>query len=146
MLAAQKGSIPPGGVTGCAALADAPPGDRHSMAFCGALVATGEALAVVVATGEATQIGQISGLLAAVGTLETSLLRRINGFGRRFSDFAFSAPLLLFVIAVALRGFAWDEARMAVVALAVGQVPEWRRQWSPSRLHSGCGAWWRARP
>lgn len=50
------------------ALADAPPGDRHSMAFCGALVAKGEALAVVVATGEATQIGQISGLLAAVGT------------------------------------------------------------------------------
>ncbi|WP_112310885.1 HAD-IC family P-type ATPase [Pseudogemmobacter bohemicus] len=104
--------------------ADAPPGDRHSMAFSGTLVATGHGQGVVVATGAATQIGHISGLLAAVDTLETPLLRQINGFGRRFSGFAFAAALILFLFAVTLRGFAWDEALMAVVALAVGLVPE----------------------
>src|SRR5690606_30075471 len=38
--------------------------------------------------------------------------------------FALAGAALVFAFAVTLRGFGWDEALMAVVALAVGLVPE----------------------
>ena len=51
--------------------ADAPLGDRSSMAFSGTLVAKGQAIGVVVATGSRTEIGRISGMLHAVPPLVT---------------------------------------------------------------------------
>src|SRR5690606_15842720 len=45
-------------------------------------------------------------------------------FGRRFTWFAIAGALLLFLFAVLVRDFAWDDALIAVVALAVGVVPE----------------------
>jgi magnesium-transporting ATPase (P-type) len=103
---------------------DAALGDRHPMAFSGTLVAAGQGTGVVIATGMATEMGRISALLGGVEQLTTPLLRQINAFGRRFTAFAFVGAAALFVFAVTLRGFAWDEALMAVVALAVGLVPE----------------------
>jgi len=99
-------------------------GDRKSMAFSGTLVITGQATGVVVATGLQTQIGRVSALLGGVEDLTTPLLRQVNAFGRRFTLVAFSGASALFVFAVALRGYGWEEALMAVVALAVGLVPE----------------------
>lgn len=103
---------------------DAPLGDRHSLAFSGTMVTTGQATAVVVATGAATQIGRISGLLRGVDALTTPLLRQINDFARRFTWFMLGGAALLFAFAVLLRGFAWDDALIAVVAVAVGVIPE----------------------
>ncbi|NPD15106.1 cation-transporting P-type ATPase [Xinfangfangia sp. D13-10-4-6] len=99
-------------------------GDRSCMAFSGTLVATGQGTGVVVATGLSTQIGRISALLGGVEELTTPLLRQINGFGRSFSMVAFVGAAVLFAFAVTLRGYAWEDALMAVVALAVGLVPE----------------------
>ncbi|MDQ1901153.1 cation-transporting P-type ATPase [Paracoccus sp. WLY502] len=99
-------------------------GDRRSMAFSGTLVAAGQGSGVVTATGTATQIGRISTLLREVETLTTPLLRQINAFARRFTLLAFVGAALIFAFAVSLRGYAWDEALMAVVALAVGLIPE----------------------
>jgi magnesium-transporting ATPase (P-type) len=99
-------------------------GDRRCMAFSGTLVASGQAAGVVVATRLGTEIGRISDLLGGVEELTTPLLRQINRFGRRFTWFAFTGAAILFTFAVALRGFAWDDALMAVVALAVSLVPE----------------------
>ena len=99
-------------------------GDRKSMAFSGTLVATGQGTGVVVATGLSTEIGRISELLGEVEELTTPLLRQINDFGRRFTLVAFVGAAALFAFAVALRGFAWEDALMAVLALAVGLVPE----------------------
>jgi magnesium-transporting ATPase (P-type) len=99
-------------------------GDRHSVAFSGTLVASGQATGVVFATGIDTEIGRISTLLGNVEALTTPLLRQINRFGQRFTRFAFVGAAVLFVFAVSLRGFTWDEALMAVVALAVSLVPE----------------------
>ncbi|MCA1772776.1 MAG: HAD-IC family P-type ATPase, partial [Halomonas sp.] len=79
---------------------------------------------IVIATGLDTEIGRISELLSSVEELTTPLLRQINRFGQRFTRFAFSGAAVLFVFAVSLRGFSWDEALMAVVALAVSLVPE----------------------
>src|SRR5690606_17675834 len=99
--------------------AAAPLGDRHGMAFSGTLVAAGQGSGVVVATGADTEIGPISTLIGAVQPLETPLLRQINRFGRRFTWLAIGAAVLLFAFAVGVRQFAWPDALIAVVALAV---------------------------
>ncbi|MEQ6334285.1 HAD-IC family P-type ATPase [Sphingobium sp. MK2] len=104
--------------------AEAALGDRHNMAFSGTMVTMGQATAVVVATGAQTQIGHISGLLGGVETLTTPLLRQINHFASRFTWAMLGAAVLLFVFAVLVRGFAWDDALIAVVAVAVGVIPE----------------------
>lgn len=103
---------------------DAPLGDRSSMAFSGTLVAAGQGAGVVVATGGATQIGRISRLVGGVGTLTTPLLRQINQFGSRFTFVAIATAVALFAFATLVRAYAWDEALLVVVALAVGVVPE----------------------
>ncbi|MGD9538956.1 MAG: cation-transporting P-type ATPase [Alphaproteobacteria bacterium] len=103
---------------------DAPLGDRLCMAFSGTLVAAGQGTGVVVATGMRTEIGRISALIEGVEQLTTPLLRQINRFGQRFTWVAISAAVLLFVFATLVRGYEWPEALIAVVALAVGVVPE----------------------
>ncbi|MBS7534382.1 HAD-IC family P-type ATPase [Ancylobacter sonchi] len=102
----------------------APLGDRHSMAFSGTTVAAGQGAAVVVATGTHTEIGRIGKLMAEVEPMATPLLRQIDGFARRFTWVAFGGAALLFVFAVAFRNYDWADALIAVVALAVGVVPE----------------------
>jgi len=104
--------------------ADAPLGDRRSMAYSGTLVAAGQASGVVVATGLHTEIGRISSLLESVEQLTTPLLRQINYFGVRFTWVALAVAALVFAFAVWVRGYGWPDALMAVVALAVGAVPE----------------------
>ena len=99
-------------------------GDRRGMAFSGTLVAAGQATGVVVETGIGTQIGHISRLLQAVEPLSTPLLIQIDQFARRFTSFVLIGGALLFAFAVLVRGFDWVEALIAVVALAVGIVPE----------------------
>ncbi|MCW4454886.1 HAD-IC family P-type ATPase [Flavobacterium sp. MXW15] len=107
-----------------AVAAEAALGDRRSMAYSGTLVAAGQASGMVVATGSATEIGRINTLLGSVQTLATPLLRQINRFGRRFTAMAIAAAALLFAFAIAVRGYAWLDALMVVVALAVSVVPE----------------------
>jgi len=99
-------------------------GDRHSMAYSGTLVAAGQGLGVVVATGGATEIGRISALLREVQPLTTPLLRQINHFGKQFTWITLAVAAVLFAFAVLVRGYAWPDALIAVVALSVGAIPE----------------------
>ncbi|MGE6777616.1 HAD-IC family P-type ATPase [Vreelandella titanicae] len=99
-------------------------GDRHSMAYSGTLIVAGQAVGVVVATGSATEIGRISALLREVQPLTTPLLRQINHFGVRFTWITLAAAVVLFAFAVWVRGYAWPDALIAVVALSVGAIPE----------------------
>jgi len=103
---------------------DAPLGDRHGMAYSGTLVAAGQASGVVVATGARTEIGRISTLLESVEHLTTPLLRKMNRFAVAFTWVTLAIAGLVFAFAVWARGYAWPEALMAVVALAVGAIPE----------------------
>jgi len=103
---------------------DAPLGDRTGMAFSGALVVTGQGMGVAVATGLDAEIGRISALLQAVEPLSTPLLRQIDAFTQRFMGLVFAGSVLLFAFAVLARGYDWIEALIAVIALAVGIVPE----------------------
>lgn len=99
-------------------------GDRSSMAYSGTLVAAGQGSGIVVATGAATEIGTISRLIGEVEALSTPLLRQINEFGRRFTLLAIASAALLFIFAMLVRAYAWEDALLVVVALAVGVVPE----------------------
>ncbi len=103
---------------------DAALGDRSGMAYSGTLVTTGQATAIVVETGMRTQIGQISTLLQNVEPVTTPLLRQINAFAHRFTRIVLAGALLLFAFAILVRDFGWDDALIAVVALAVGIIPE----------------------
>ncbi len=104
--------------------ADAPLGDRYGMAFSGTMVAAGQGTGIAVATGSATEIGHISALLASVEPMSTPLLRQIDTFARRFTLWALVFAVALFVFAVFARDYGWADALIAVVALAVGVVPE----------------------
>ncbi len=103
---------------------DAALGDRRSMAYSGTLVVAGQGTGVVTATGLKTEMGRVSALLGSVEALTTPLLRQINRFGQRFTVFALISAVFLFFFAVYAREFSWEGALMAVVALAVGLVPE----------------------
>lgn len=103
---------------------EAPLGDRLCMAFSGTLVSAGQGFGVVVATGERTEIGRISTMIQGVEQLTTPLLGQINRFGERFTWVAISAAAAIFAFAVLVRGYEWSDALIAVVALAVGVVPE----------------------
>ncbi|ATN37422.1 carbonate dehydratase (plasmid) [Rhizobium sp. ACO-34A] len=115
-VAAEKHELP--------VAADAALGDRQCLAFSGTLVAAGQGTGVVVETGLQTEIGRISSLLQNVEQLSTPLLRQIDAFAKRFTWVVFIGGALLFAFAVLVRGFDWVEALIAVVALAVGVVPE----------------------
>ncbi len=115
-VAAEKGETPVN--------ADAPLGDRISMAYSGTMVAAGQGSGVVTATSIATEIGRISTLLGSIEELTTPLLKQINSFGRRFTWVVIASSAALFLFAVYARQFDWTDAMIAVVALAVGVVPE----------------------
>jgi magnesium-transporting ATPase (P-type) len=99
-------------------------GERRSMAFSGTLVAAGQATGLVTATGSRTQIGHISGLVQSVEKVTTPLLRQINSFARRFTALVLVGAAFLFIFAVVIRNYDWSDALIAVVALAVGAIPE----------------------
>ncbi|WP_425106949.1 HAD-IC family P-type ATPase [Ancylobacter sp.] len=107
-----------------AAPAEAALGDRHSMAFSGTTIAAGQGAGIVVSTGPHTEIGRIGRLIAEVEPLATPLLRQVDAFARRFTTVALVSAAALFLFAVAVRDYGWSEALIAVVALAVGVVPE----------------------
>ncbi|WP_395332578.1 HAD-IC family P-type ATPase [Novosphingobium sp. BL-8H] len=104
--------------------ASAPLADRTPMAYSGTLVARGQGTGVVIATGSRTEIGRISSLLRAVPELVTPLLRQIDRFGNRLTLAILLASIALFAFAVLVREFDWVDALIAVVALAVGAIPE----------------------
>ena len=104
--------------------ADAPLGDRLSMAYAGTLVAAGQGAGVVVETGADTEIGRISGMLAEVQQLTTPLLQQMDVFARWLTAAILALAVLVFGFGVLLRDFAPVEMFMVVVGLAVAAIPE----------------------
>jgi magnesium-transporting ATPase (P-type) len=104
--------------------AEAPLGDRTSLAFSGTVVDYGQGTGVVVATGPATEIGRIGALVAGVGTLETPLLRKLGAFGRWLSAAIVAVAAATFAIGYLLRGYSAADMFLAVVGLAVAAIPE----------------------
>jgi magnesium-transporting ATPase (P-type) len=104
--------------------ADAPLGERASMAFSGTLVTAGRGMGVAVATGIETEIGRISALLGTVETLTTPLLRQIATFSRWLTVAILVMAVAVFAFAVLVDGYAVQDAFMIVVGIAVAAIPE----------------------
>ncbi|TYC90977.1 HAD-IC family P-type ATPase [Novosphingobium sp. BW1] len=103
---------------------DAPLAERTSMAYSGTLVVRGQATGLVVATGATTEIGKIGALLQSVPRLVTPLLKQIDQFGTRLTLLILIGSAALFAFSVTARSYPWVDALIAVVALAVGAIPE----------------------
>ena len=97
--------------------------DRTNMAYSSTLVTYGIATGVVVAIGNSTEIGRINELIASADILATPLTKKIKRFSGLLLYVILGLALITFVVGV-LRGASWMEMFMAVVALAVGAIPE----------------------
>ncbi len=104
--------------------AEAPLGDRVSMAYSGTLVTAGQATGLVVGTGMATEIGRISALLAGVTPLTTPLLRVLAVFGRWLTGAIVLLAAGTFAFGLLARGYSASEMFLAAVGLAVAAIPE----------------------
>jgi magnesium-transporting ATPase (P-type) len=106
------------------AAADAPLGDRLSMAFSGTFVTSGNGTGVAVATGPASQLGRIGTLVGTIETLTTPLIRQMNDLARKLTILILAGSVALFSFAVLWRGYHWQEAFMVMIGLAVAAIPE----------------------
>jgi Ca2+-transporting ATPase len=97
--------------------------DRNNMAYSSTLVTYGVATGVVVATGDQTEIGRINELIAAADILATPLTRKLARFSGLLLYVILGLAAVTFAVGV-LRGEKWLDMFMAVVALAVGAIPE----------------------
>ncbi|TFL16383.1 cation-translocating P-type ATPase [Jannaschia formosa] len=105
--------------------ADAPLGDRASLAHSGTLVTAGRGVGVVVATGAEAEIGRIGTMLGDVEALRTPLLAQIDRFSKWLTALILAACAAVFAFGVWRGG--WDGAEgtfLAVVGMAVAAIPE----------------------
>ncbi len=102
---------------------DTPLADRINMAYSSTLVTYGIAAGTVVATGNNTEVGRINELIASADILATPLTKKIARFSGLLLYVILTLAAITFVVGI-LRGSSWIEMFMAVVALAVGAIPE----------------------
>ncbi|MRS11900.1 MAG: cation-translocating P-type ATPase [Actinobacteria bacterium] len=103
--------------------ADAPLGDRLSMAYKGTQVVYGRGEGVVTGIGLATEIGKIADLLGAAEDQRTPLQKRLAAFGRTLGLVAIGLTAIVFAIGM-IRGEDILTMFMTAVSLAVAAVPE----------------------
>lgn len=99
-------------------------GDRSCMAYSGTLVASGQALAVVVNTGTKTEIGHISGMLSKVESLTTPLVDQMSAFSKWLTILILLIAALLVTYGYFIEHHDFSEMFMAVVGLSVAAIPE----------------------
>src|SRR5277367_1084085 len=104
--------------------ADAPLGDRASIAYSGTLVAGGQGAGLVIATGAATELGRISAMVGGVESLTTPLLRQMDAFARRLTIVILAVAACIGAFAALVRGYEIEHSFMAAVGVAVSAVPE----------------------
>ncbi len=97
--------------------------DRLNMAYSSTLVTYGIATGAVVATGNSTEIGRINELIASADILTTPLTKKIAIFSGLLLYVIIGLAVITFIVGV-IRGENWLDMFMAVVALAVGAIPE----------------------
>lgn len=96
--------------------------DQHNMLFCGTLITSGNAKAVVVATGIHTVMGSISGSIQHIQR-EIPLQRQIRHLANILILAVLFCSIVLFLAGLA-RGMEVREIFGTVVSLAVSIIPE----------------------
>jgi P-type Ca2+ transporter type 2C len=99
------------------------PGDQTNMAFMNTPVTHGSGTVIVTATGAATEVGKISGMLAATGVEESPLTRELNRLTLWIAGAAGLTMVVMFTLGRS-RGEAWDLLFTAAVSLAIAAIPE----------------------
>jgi Ca2+-transporting ATPase len=99
------------------------PGDQTNMAFMNTPVTHGSAVVIVTATGAGTELGKISGMLAATAKEESPLTRELNRLTLWIAAAAGLTMIVMFALGRA-RGQAWDALFVSAVSLAIAAIPE----------------------
>ena len=103
--------------------ADTPLGDRTGMVYMNTNVTRGSGQFVVTATGMGTEVGKISGLLAAQDETTSPLTRQLARLTRQILWIAGAALVVSMVLNLA-RGAEFTVVFAAAVAFAIGALPE----------------------
>jgi len=99
------------------------PGDQVNMAFMNTPVTHGSATMIVTGTGSNTELGKISGMLAATAVEESPLTKEMDRLTLWIAAAAGLTMVVMFVLGRA-RGQAWDHLFTAAVSLAIAAIPE----------------------
>ncbi len=99
------------------------PGDQVNMAFMNTPVTHGSGIMIVTGTGSDTELGKISGMLAATAVEQSPLTREMNRLTLWIAGAAGLTMVVMFALGRA-RGQAWDELFTAAVSLAIAAIPE----------------------
>ncbi len=97
--------------------------DRLNMAYASTLVTYGTAAGVVIATGNETEVGRISGLIAAAEDLQTPLTRKITRLSKLLLWVILGLAAVTFGVGL-VRGQPLIDTFTAAIALAVAMIPE----------------------
>ena len=99
------------------------PGDQANMAFMNTPVTHGSGTVIVTGAGAGTELGKISGMLAATATEESPLTRELNRLTLYIAAAAGLTMIVMFALGRA-RGRPWDDLFIAAVSLAIAAIPE----------------------
>jgi P-type Ca2+ transporter type 2C len=99
------------------------PGDQTNMAFMNTPVTHGSATVIITGTGAGTELGKISGMLAATATEESPLTKELNRLTLWIAAAAGLTMIVMFVLG-RQRGLAWDALFVSAVSLAIAAIPE----------------------
>ncbi|HXJ66242.1 MAG TPA: cation-transporting P-type ATPase [Actinomycetota bacterium] len=98
-------------------------GDQTNMAFMNTPITHGSGTMIVTGTGADTELGKISGMLAATAREQSPLDRELNRLTLWIAGAAGLTMIVMFVLGRA-RGDAWDTLFVSAVALAIAAIPE----------------------
>ncbi|MEU6646715.1 cation-transporting P-type ATPase [Saccharomonospora sp. NPDC046836] len=99
------------------------PGDQTNMAFMNSPVTHGSATAIVTATGANTELGKISGMLAATEREKSPLTQQLNTLTLWIAGAAGLTMVVMFALGRS-RDLAWDVLFVSAVSLAIAAIPE----------------------
>src|SRR6185312_11985603 len=99
------------------------PGDQTNMAFMNTPVTHGSGTVIVTGTGAGTELGKISGMLAATATEESPLTKELNRLTLWIAAAAGLTMIVMFILG-RQRGLAWDALFVSAVTLAIAAIPE----------------------
>ncbi|MFE1444122.1 cation-translocating P-type ATPase [Streptomyces sp. NPDC058739] len=102
---------------------DLPPGDQTCMAFMNTPVTHGSALLVVTGIGVDSELGKISGMLAATEKEVPPLTRELDRLTLWITGAAGLTMIVMFALGRS-RGEAWDALFVSAVSLAIAAIPE----------------------
>ena len=100
-----------------------PLAERFNMAYMNTVITRGRLELLVSATGMDTEMGRISGLLAAAQESPTPLQVQLDALGKRLAIIAGVVVTLIFVLGL-LRGDPLVQIVLTSIALAVAAIPE----------------------